>query len=173
MSYIGGVSKLSEKLIGSGVVVAVVGPSGAGKDPVMNFARGRLGALADEVIFMRRVITRPTDGDTEDHDGVDEETFNRLKDEGAFAASWRANGLSYGLRANMDDTVRAGGVVVANVSRAAIPALRERYAHVLPVIVTAPAAVLSRAPQGARSKATTRCSPVLSARKQRLGRRWS
>ena len=138
-----GASQLSENLIGNGVVVAVVGPSGAGKDSVMNYARERMGKLASDVTFMRRVITRPDDGDTEDHDSVDEQSFAKMAANGEFAAYWRANGLSYGLRTSMDDVVRAGGVVVANVSRTAIPALKDRYAHVLPVVVTAPAAILA------------------------------
>jgi len=133
-----------EELIGSGVVVAVVGPSGAGKDSVMNHARERLGALASEVSFIRRIITRPMDGNTEDHDSVDAAAFERLIAEDAFAAYWSANGLRYGLPASVDTIVRAGGVVVANVSRAVIPALRDRYAHVLPVVITAPAHILAQ-----------------------------
>jgi len=132
-----------EKLIGGGVVVAVVGPSGAGKDSVMNHARERLGELAKDVSFVRRVITRLPDGATEDHDSVDEATFLRLVVEGAFASHWFANGLHYGLPASMDGSIRTGNVAVANVSRAAIAQLRERYAYVLPIVITAPAEILA------------------------------
>jgi len=132
-----------EDLIGGGVVVAVVGPSGAGKDSVMNHARERLGDLAKDVSFVRRVITREANRNTEDHDSVDEEKFQRMVAEGAFAAHWFANGLSYGLPVSMDRFVEGGGIVVANVSRAAIVQLRQRYAYVLPVVITAPADVLA------------------------------
>ncbi|WP_163272479.1 phosphonate metabolism protein/1,5-bisphosphokinase (PRPP-forming) PhnN [Chelativorans alearense] len=126
-----------------GVFVAVAGPSGAGKDSVMDYARQRLGPLAGEIVFARRIITRPMDAGGEDHDTLDETAFERARAAGRFALSWRANGLSYALPAEIDGTMRSGGVAVANVSRAVIPALEERYAHVLPVIVTAPPEVLA------------------------------
>lgn len=128
---------------GRGVVVAVVGPSGAGKDSVMNHARERLGDLGRDVFFVRRVITRPADGTTEDHDSVDEALFRQMVADGAFAAHWSANGLHYGLPAAMDLIVANGGIAVANVSRAAIAQLRQRYAHVLVLVITAPAEVLA------------------------------
>ena len=132
-----------EELIGNGVLVAVAGPSGAGKDSVINYARERLGAMREEITFVRRSITRAADRGTEDYEALDEETFERQRAEGAFAACWKANGLSEGLPISMDKALLAGGVVVANVSRAVMPGLRERYAHVLLVIITAPAAVLA------------------------------
>lgn len=132
-----------EELIGSGVLVAVAGPSGAGKDSVINYARERLVGRAEEVTFVRRSITRAVDLGAEDYEALDEETFERQRAEDAFAAYWHANGLTYGLPISMDKVLLGGGVVVANVSRAIIPGLRERYAHVLPVIITAPAVVLA------------------------------
>lgn len=132
-----------EDLIGGGVVVAVVGPSGAGKDSVINHARERLGDLAKDVSFVRRVITRMADGNTEDHDSVDVTSFQRMVRERAFAAHWHANGLYYGLPASMDQIVEGGGVAVANVSRAAIAQLHNRYAHVMPLVITAPDEILA------------------------------
>jgi len=141
---ISGRTEPSKELIGRGLVVAVVGPSGAGKDSVMNHARKRLGDLGKDVVFIRRVITRLPDGTTEVHDSVDEATFQRMVVEGAFAAHWNANGLCYGLPVSMDRIVEGGGVAVANVSRAAVTQLVSRYANVLPVVITAPADVLAK-----------------------------
>lgn len=152
-----------EELIGSGVVVAVVGPSGAGKDSVMNHARERLGSLVSEVTFIRRIITRPPNEDMEDHDSVDDLSFERMIADHAFAVHWSANGLHYGLPVSMDRMVRAGGVVVANVSRAVIPALRGRYAHILPVIITAPSHVLA---ERLVARGRENCEEIIS----RLGR---
>ncbi|KFB08321.1 phosphonate metabolism protein/1,5-bisphosphokinase (PRPP-forming) PhnN [Nitratireductor basaltis] len=129
--------------IRQGVFVAVAGPSGAGKDSVMQYARERLGALAGDVVFARRVITRPMEADSEEHDSLEVEAFERAERDGCFAASWRANGLCYGLPAELDDIARAGQVVVANASRAVIPALGERYVNFQPVIITAPREVLA------------------------------
>jgi len=63
--------------------------------------------------------------------------------DGAFAIQWEAHGLLYGLPASMDKFVASGGVAVANVSRGVIPQLRRRYAHVVPVVVTASVPVLA------------------------------
>ncbi|WP_309083498.1 phosphonate metabolism protein/1,5-bisphosphokinase (PRPP-forming) PhnN [Chelativorans sp.] len=126
-----------------GVFVAVAGPSGGGKDSVINYARQRLGELQSDIVFARRIITRPMEPGSEEHDTLDEAGFEREKAGGRFALSWRANGLSYALPATLDDVMRQGRVVVANVSRTVIPELRSRYAHVQPVVVTAPREVLA------------------------------
>ncbi|MCT8998172.1 phosphonate metabolism protein/1,5-bisphosphokinase (PRPP-forming) PhnN [Chelativorans intermedius] len=129
--------------IRQGVFVAVAGPSGSGKDSLMDYARRRLGPLAGGVVFARRIITRPAEAGGEMHDTLDEAAFERARAQGRFALSWQANGLSYALPASIDEAMREGSVVVANVSRAVIPRLGARYANVLPVVVTAPPEILA------------------------------
>ncbi|MEO9615418.1 MAG: phosphonate metabolism protein/1,5-bisphosphokinase (PRPP-forming) PhnN [Nitratireductor sp.] len=125
-----------------GAFVAVVGPSGAGKDTLMSYARGRLsGEDGHAVHFVRRVITRAPDGGTEDHDALSVQAFLEAKANGAFALSWVAHGLHYGLPAVVDDRIAAGATVVANLSRTAIPALRARYRNVAVAFVTAAPAI--------------------------------
>lgn len=126
-----------------GVFVAVAGPSGGGKDSVMAYARERLDGCENDIVFTRRIITRPMEPGGEEHDTLDEAAFEREKEAGNFAVSWRANGLCYALPASVDEAMRAGRVVVANVSRAVLPEIRGRYAHVLPIIITAPREILS------------------------------
>jgi ribose 1,5-bisphosphokinase len=128
--------------IGQGVFVAVVGPSGAGKDTLIAYARAALGGEPD-FLFVRRVITRPSDASTEDHDTLDVATFDAAAAKGAFALSWEAHGLKYGLPASIDDAIAGGRVVVANLSRGALDALRHRYANVLVVEVTASPEILA------------------------------
>lgn len=129
---------------GRGAFVAVVGPSGAGKDTLLAYARSKLRQDGEiKISFVRRVITREADGSTEDHDTLSPEAFDRAEADGAFALSWRAHGLRYGLPADVDDRIGAGEVVVANLSRAAIPILRGRYPNVAVVLVTASPATLS------------------------------
>ena len=53
------------KPVRDGVFVAVVGPSGAGKDTLIAYARAAL-AGDGTVEFARRVITRPSDASSED-----------------------------------------------------------------------------------------------------------
>lgn len=128
--------------IGPGVFVAVVGPSGAGKDTLLTYAREQLAGEA-RCAFVRRTITRPCDNTSEDHETLHETAFDEAEAAGAFALSWEAHGLKYGLPTSIDATVAAGGVAVANVSRAAIAAIRERYHAVVVVEVGANPDVLA------------------------------
>ncbi|CAG1011638.1 MAG: phosphonate metabolism protein/1,5-bisphosphokinase (PRPP-forming) PhnN [Rhizobiaceae bacterium] len=139
--------------VGDGVFVAVVGPSGAGKDSLIAYARGRF-AGEGAIEFVRRVVTRPSDGAAEDHDSLSEEDFAAAEARGAFSLSWRAHGLSYGLPAGVDRGVEAGHVMVANLSRAAIPALCRRHADVVVVeVVAEPEILASRIAGRARESA--------------------
>lgn len=110
----------------SGAFVAVVGASGVGKDSVIASARTVLTGPGGGFVFPRRLITRPV-GPGEDHVPVSEAEFARIDREGGFALSWRAHGLSYGVPADVVDSVRAGDVVVANVSRGVLRGLPERF----------------------------------------------
>ena len=51
------------------MLVLVVGPSGAGKDTLINAAKAAL-AGDDRFVFPRRVVTRPAVTALEDHDTV-------------------------------------------------------------------------------------------------------
>ncbi len=128
--------------ISGGAFVAVVGPSGAGKDTLILYARDILSG-EPRATFVRRVITRPCDGSTEDHDTLDEPAFARALAAGGFAVSWDAHGLRYGLPASVDRAIAAGSVAVANVSRDAIAGLRARYANVTVVEISLPRELLS------------------------------
>ncbi|TGQ02361.1 phosphonate metabolism protein/1,5-bisphosphokinase (PRPP-forming) PhnN [Mesorhizobium sp. M8A.F.Ca.ET.213.01.1.1] len=125
-----------------GVFVAVVGPSGAGKDTVIGYAKA-LFADETQLEFVRRVITRPSDAASEDHDTLADAAFAEAEADGAFAISWEAHDLRYGLPADVDWSVSNGHVAVANVSRAVIPTLRERYANLAIVEITASPQVLA------------------------------
>jgi ribose 1,5-bisphosphokinase len=128
--------------IRNGAFVAVVGPSGAGKDTLIAHAKA---ALADEpqVDFVRRVITRLSDGETEEHDTLTDAEFLEAQAGGAFALAWEAHGLRYGLPVSIDRAIENGHVAVANVSRGALPALRQRYVNVATVEITADPEILA------------------------------
>lgn len=124
-----------------GAFVAVVGPSGAGKDTLIRLAAGRL-AGDRRFHFARRVVTRSADPASEDHDVLDSATFDRREAEGGFCLSWRAHDLAYGLDRNLVSRIGEGQTVIANISRRSIPAAAERFARLAVVIVTAPKPVL-------------------------------
>ena len=130
-----------------GTFVAVVGPSGVGKDSLIGFARARLEA-SGRAVFVRRIVTRLADGGSEDHDSMDPRTFAQAEAAGRFALSWTAHGLQYGLPISLEQDLEAGRAVVANLSRAVIPALMARYPESLVVSVTADRDVIARRLEG-------------------------
>jgi ribose 1,5-bisphosphokinase len=126
--------------IGPGALVVVVGPSGAGKDTLLALAR-TLCADEPRIVFPRRIVTRPPSS-AEDHESVAPSAFDAAIGQGAYAFWWEAHGLKYALSAAIDAELRSGKTVVCNVSRAVVRALRERYARLTVVLVTAPKDVL-------------------------------
>ncbi len=125
------------------MLVLIVGPSGAGKDTLLNGSRT---ALSDQsrIRFVRRVITRPVDPSAaEMHDPVSEQAFNALLAAGAFALSWRAHGLHYGIPADIAVDLSEGRIVVANVSRTVVAEAAARF-PVQVIEVVAPPDTLAR-----------------------------
>lgn len=121
----------------SGVLVAVVGPSGAGKDTLIGAARARL-AGDPSFVFLRRVITRPEGVGGEDHEAMTRGAFLKARDEGFFALSWDAHGLLYGIpRDPLETALDERRVAVANISRHALRDAAERYPTVV-LSITAP-----------------------------------
>lgn len=126
-----------------GLFVLVVGPSGAGKDTLLDGARAHA-ACARRFHFARRVITRPAGSPGEDHDSQSEADFVQREAQGGFLITWRAHGLSYGLPAALRDVLDAGGHVLANGSRAVVAELARRVPHLVVVEVTAASEVLAQ-----------------------------
>jgi ribose 1,5-bisphosphokinase len=127
--------------IGPGRLVLVVGPSGAGKDTLIDRVHAACRGDAG-IVFPRRVITRLSSS-AEDHDTIAEAAFDQAATDGAFALWWTAHGLKYGIPAAIDGDIRAGRTVMCNVSRTVIGSARARYARVTVVLVTAPQEILA------------------------------
>jgi len=126
-----------------GILYLVVGPSGAGKDSVIDGARA---AFEDDrrLVFCRRLITRPREAGGEDHEAVGEADFEVMRAAGRFSLCWRAHGLGYALPLAIEGDLADGRSVVANVSRTVIDDARRRLGPVRVIHVTAPPAVLAR-----------------------------
>src|SRR5690554_985241 len=126
----------------SGTFVAVVGASGVGKDSLINFARPLF--LDEQVVVVRRVVTRAADGGSEDHDSMTPAAFAAANARGEFALTWQAHGLHYGLPITLQDDLTAGRLVIANLSRAALPKVLSRYPGAVAVEVTAAPDIIAR-----------------------------
>ncbi|MBY5776609.1 phosphonate metabolism protein/1,5-bisphosphokinase (PRPP-forming) PhnN [Rhizobium leguminosarum] len=125
-----------------GIMVVVVGPSGAGKDTLMNLAARRFKGR-DDVHFVRRVITRHRDAGGEDHLSVSLEGFAAMEQSGSFAVWWEAHGLKYGIPAEVSVALSRGHVVVANGSRSALHRFQAAFPRLKVINVTARPEVLA------------------------------
>ena len=123
-----------------GTLFLIVGPSGAGKDTLIAAARERLPAT---YVFPPRTITRPPQPGAEHHIATDASAFDRQERAGAFALTWRAHGLAYGIPATIETELANGKHVVVNVSRAIVDEAKARFVPARSVLVTASPAVLS------------------------------
>jgi ribose 1,5-bisphosphokinase len=127
--------------IGPGRLVLVVGPSGAGKDTLLNLARA-ICAGDPGIMFPRRVVTREASS-SEDNAYLSLDAFRQARARGDFALHWEAHGHCYGVPRALDDDIRSGRTAVVNVSRMVIEAVRRAYTDAVVVLVTAPPAVLA------------------------------
>jgi ribose 1,5-bisphosphokinase len=134
-------SSYAPDAIGPGRLILVVGPSGAGKDTLLGFAKAACAEDA-EIVFPRRVVTREASS-SEDNIALTPDEFREALARGDFAMHWEAHGHSYGLPQAIDDDIRAGRSVIVNVSRTVIEAARRAYSNVVVIAITAPPEVLA------------------------------
>lgn len=114
-----------------GRLIAVVGPSGVGKDSLME----ALCARRPDLARVRRVITRAPEAGGEDHEAVGPALFAARAAGGDFALHWQAHGLSYGVPASVDAVLGAGRDALVNLSRGVLGKAARRFdtLHVLHV----------------------------------------
>ncbi|WP_051242633.1 phosphonate metabolism protein/1,5-bisphosphokinase (PRPP-forming) PhnN [Stappia stellulata] len=123
-----------------GRLIAVVGPSGVGKDSLLALARRELGA---ELCFVQRTITRPAAGDAEDHVPATDAEFAAREAAGGFCFCWRAHDLCYGLPASLRDHLAAGLPAVVNGSRKVLPQMAACFPGLAIVSITADPQVIA------------------------------
>jgi len=117
----------------TGRLIAVVGPSGVGKDSVM----AAMGKAEPNIVLAKRVITRPTDSAGEDFEGVSTKLFEARCETGEFALWWSAHGLQYGIPSSIDAEIKTGKDVLANLSRGVLEHAAVRFERFVVISLTA------------------------------------
>ncbi|WP_321911510.1 phosphonate metabolism protein/1,5-bisphosphokinase (PRPP-forming) PhnN [Paraburkholderia sp. J11-2] len=123
-----------------GGLIYVMGPSGAGKDTLLRYARERLSG--QDVVFAHRYITREDSGG-ENHVALTETEFEARSQRGLFALQWRSHALHYGVGVEIDQWMALGCTVVVNGSRAYAGEAFERYPRMTLVHIEAAQHVLA------------------------------
>ncbi|MDT8405875.1 MAG: phosphonate metabolism protein/1,5-bisphosphokinase (PRPP-forming) PhnN [Methylococcales bacterium] len=137
-------------MTGAARLFYLMGPSGAGKDSLIGYARQRL-ALERKIIFSHRYITRPPELTGENHVYLPEDEFKGRLQHGFFAMHWTSHGFHYGIGREIEFWNREGFSVVVNGSRDYWPTAQQRYPDLTPVWVTvSPEQLLKRLEQRGR-----------------------
>lgn len=124
-----------------GTLFYVIGPSGSGKDSLMNYARrqlarGQVGGAS--VLFAHRYITRPMDAGGENHVELSVAEFQKRRAMGLFALDWQSHQNFYGIGVEVVSWINAGANVVVNGSREYLPTASELFPamHVVSIDVS-------------------------------------
>ncbi len=125
-----------------GTLFLVVGPSGAGKDTLIDGAKAVL-EPCPRFVFPRRFITRPMEAGGEVHEAVTQARFDALAERGAFCLSWSAHDLRYAVPSTIAGQLAEGRHVVVNVSRKVLETARAGFTRMRIILVTADRAVLT------------------------------
>ncbi len=125
-------------------LIYVIGPSGAGKDSLLNGLRQDFADMTQPppFYFAQRTITRNHDQSNEDHEAVDASNFVLLNNSNAFALNWFANGLHYGVRHKELAPMSEGTWVIVNGSRAYLQEAKLTFPGLTVLHITAPIDVL-------------------------------
>lgn len=126
-----------------GTLYLVVGPSGAGKDSLIDGAKAAL-KTDERYVFPRRYITRPANAGGESHIPIGADMFSTMVKRGDLLLHWHAHNLHYGVPKSIDEHLTQGRNVVLNVSRTVVDDARVKLAPVTILYITVSDEVLAK-----------------------------
>lgn len=111
----------------------LMGASGSGKDALLSTVRAHLPSR--NACVAHRYITRSADNGGENHICLTSAEFEFRQARGLFALHWESHGFSYGIGSEIDSWLQVGIQVLVNGSRGYLPAARQRYPDLVPVLI--------------------------------------
>lgn len=118
----------------------VIGPSGVGKDTLMDIAKQRL--KNSNVVFAQRYITRAKNAGGETHIEISKQDFIEKTKENFFCLWWQSHDNYYGISSNINMLLDNGFNVVVNGSRGYYEEALKVYSDIKTVLITAQEATI-------------------------------
>jgi ribose 1,5-bisphosphokinase len=119
-----------------GRLIYLMGPSGAGKDSVLRYARARLDRRCNLAVA-HRYITRPPDPRHENFISLSDAEFDLRLGKQLFLFDWNAHGLRYAVGTEVELWRAAGLAAVVSGSREHFVRAMQGFPGVLPILVDA------------------------------------
>ncbi len=130
----------------SGHLLYLMGPSGSGKDSLLQHVKGRMCQSMHKrpLHIAQRHITRKASSCAHDeqHVPLSQEDFLQALAAGDFVMHWQSHGLYYGIHKNIQSLLDVGAVVIVNGSRAYLAEALQKYPQLIPVLITVESSVL-------------------------------
>ena len=117
-----------------GQLYYLIGPSGGGKDSLINYVRNRLNRNSP-IFFAHRYITRAPEAKGENHVALSREEFLQRLEKGFFAMHWHSYGCYYGIGIEIDHWLSKGCQVLVNGSRSYLPKAQQRYPDLKVILI--------------------------------------
>lgn len=123
-------------------VFYLMGPSGSGKDALIQWAKQHY-SVDENLVFAHRYITRPIDLN-ENHLALSETEFLTRQRAGLFALTWQSHQLHYGIGIEVDTWLAQGHHVLINGSRAHLKQAQQRYINLVPILIDVDSEILAQ-----------------------------
>lgn len=124
----------------TGTLFYVVGPSGVGKDTLLDVAKEAL--KNTNVCFPKRYITRDKEAGGEKHISISKKDFIKKIEDSFFSLWWQSHDNYYGITNEINSFLAEGLNVVVNGSRGYHDKALKKYPKIKTILITASEATI-------------------------------